>query len=51
MSTNLQKRKTKQVRIREDLHRELKIKAAQEAVTISKLLDKMCEFYLKNRFK
>jgi hypothetical protein len=50
MSTKRQrdKRETKQVRVREDIHMRLKIKAAMDGKTISELLDKICGQYLKN---
>lgn len=43
MYTNLQKekRKTKMVRVREDLHKELKIEAASQEISMAQLLNKM----------
>ncbi len=48
MSTNLQKRETKQIRIEIGLHRSLKIASAQNGKTMSKLLDEICEQYFKH---
>lgn len=53
MSTNLhkskQRRVTKQVRLRQDLHAKLKLRAIEEATTISRLLDGICVRFLDNR--
>lgn len=48
MYTNLQKekRKTKMARVREDLHKELKLKAISQGITLSKLLDEMITNFL-----
>jgi arginine deiminase len=47
MSTNLQKRRTRLVRIGEEHHRFLKILAAEQSTTISKLLDSILADYRK----
>ena len=50
MSTNLQKGKTetKLIRVKKDTHKWFKITAATESITISELVEKIREVYLKN---
>ncbi|MFH1772866.1 MAG: toxin-antitoxin system HicB family antitoxin [Patescibacteria group bacterium] len=49
MSTNSQKekRKTKMIRTREDLHKRLKFEAISQGITLSKLLDKIITDFLE----
>ena len=47
MSTNQQKRYTKQVRIQIDLHSAVKMQAVLKQITISKLFDQILGDYLK----
>ena len=50
MSTNQQnKRKTKQVRVEESVHKKLKFEAVNQNSTISKLLDEIAKDYFKER--
>jgi hypothetical protein len=37
------------LKIREDLHRDWKIQAAQEGTTMSKILERLVESYLKRK--
>lgn len=45
MSTNRQKKRTKHVRVEIELHRHLKVAAANYGVTMSKLLGNICQHY------
>lgn len=45
MSTNQQKKRTKHVRLEIKLHQHLKIAAAKHGITMSKLIDNICEYY------
>lgn len=49
MSTNLQKRLTKQVRVGNEFHKRLKLQAIEEGITLSKLLDRICEEFLEKK--
>jgi len=46
MSTKLQKRKTRQIRVGQKTHIRLKLLAVKKGITMSKLLDKIIAFFL-----
>lgn len=43
MSTNLQSEKTKQARINKQIHKELKVLAADRETTITQLINEACK--------